>query len=262
MEFKTILLDVKNNVARITLNRPEVKNAVNVELARDMMYAALQCSEDSNVRAVLLSGNGDTFCAGGDVKSFATQGDNLPAFLKEAAAYVNAAMLQFAKMDAPLVTAVHGAAAGFGMSVACAGDITLASESCRFAMAYATVGLTPDGSASYSIPRLIGLKRALDLALTGRVLSAREAYEWGMVTRVVPDSELMNEAEKVAIKLASGPTMAFGAAKKLLHEGWTRSMADQVEFERHTIADMGRTEDARVAIAAFVEKQKPEFHGR
>ena len=262
MQQQTALLfDVRDNVAHITLNRPDAANAMNSDTARELMHAALRCDEDPGVRAVVIAGAGRTFCAGGDLRSFAAEGDNLPFHLKEMTTYLHAAVSRLARMDAPVIAAVHGAAAGAGMSLVCAADIVLAAESARFTLAYTRVGLAPDGSSTFSLTRLVGLRRALELALTNRVLSAKEALDWGLVTRVVPDAELQPEADALAKQLAAGPTKALGAAKRLLRDGSTETLETQMELEARAIADAARTADAREGIAAFLEKRQPQFRG-
>ena len=175
MKFKMLLFDIQDNVAHITLNRPEANNAITTELAWEFMHAVMQCDEDPLIRAVLITGAGPMFCSGGDLKSFSIQGENMPYYLKEVTTYFHVAVSHLMRMDAPAVAAVHGSAAGIGMSLACACDIVLAAESARFTMAYTKVGLTPDGGSTYTLSRLVGIKRALELALTNRVLSAKEA---------------------------------------------------------------------------------------
>jgi 2-(1,2-epoxy-1,2-dihydrophenyl)acetyl-CoA isomerase len=196
------------------------------------------------------------------LKSFAAQGDHLPYHLKEVTTYLHAAMSRFARMDAPVIAAVNGTAAGAGMSLVCACDLVLAAESARFTMAYTRAGLSPDGSSTYFLPRLVGLRRALELALTNRLLSAREAQEWGIVTRVVPDANLVTETESLASQLASGATMALGTAKRLLQSGWTETLETQMEHEAQSIAAIGHTADAREGITAFLEKRVPQFQRR
>jgi 2-(1,2-epoxy-1,2-dihydrophenyl)acetyl-CoA isomerase len=257
--FGTIDLAIGDGVARVTLERPEAMNAINRDLARDLMDAALRCDEDPAVRAVVLSGSGRMFCAGGDLRSFADKGDDLPHHLKEVTTYLHAAVSRFARMDAPVIAAVHGAAAGAGFSLALACDLVLADETARFTLGYSKVGLTPDGSSTYFLPRLIGLGRAMELALTGRVLSAPEAQEWGIATRVVPEGTHLSEAADLAAELAKGPTGALGASKRLLHAGWNESLETQMEAETRTIADIARTADAREGISAFVQKRTPSF---
>ncbi len=261
MTYTTLLFDVKDGIAYITLNRPEALNSINLEFSRDLMHAVLHCDEDPAIRAVVISGNGRLFCAGGDLKDFTTQGKHLPYYIKEVTTYLHAALSRLTRMDPPVVAAVHGFAVGAGMSLALACDIVLAAESARFNVAYTRVGLTPDGSLSYFLPRFIGLKRALELTLTNRILSAQEALDWGLITRVVPDEELLSQAKTTAIQLAAGAPRALGAAKRLMHEGWNETLETQMENESQTIANMARTWDTHEAIKAFLEKRKPEFKG-
>jgi len=261
MQYATILFDVRDNVAHITLNRPEAANSLNREMASDLMHAVMRCSEDSAIRAVVITGTGPMFCSGGDLKEFAAQGEHLPYHLKEVTTYLHAAISRLTRMDPPVVAAVNGSAAGAGMSLACACDIVVAAETARFTMAYTRVGLTPDGSSTYFLPRLVGLKRALELTLTNRVLSAQEALEWGIVTRVVPDTELLAQAHALAAQLAAGPTKTLGSSKRLLHTGWTETLETQMEHESQTIADMARTADASEGITAFLEKRTAKFGG-
>ena len=261
MAYTAIQFEKKDNIAKITLDRPDSANALNIDLARDLMQASLECDEDADIRAVVLTGNGRMFCAGGDLKSFAAQGVRLPAHLKEVTTYLHGAVSRFARMDAPLIGAVNGTAAGAGMSIACSCDIVFAGESAKFTMAYTRAGLTPDGSSTYFLPRIVGMKRALELAITNRLLSAKEAAEWGIVNRVVPDADLLAEAEKLATELAAGATGAFGGAKRLLHTGWTETLETQMENETQSIAARSKTDDGKEGIAAFIEKRAPHFNG-
>ena len=262
MQYATLLFEVRDNVAHITLNRPEAANSINAEMASDLMHAAMYCGEDPAIRAVVIAGTGAIFCSGGDLKSFAAQGEHLPHHLRETTTYLHVAISRLTRMDPPVVAAVCGSAAGAGMSLACACDIVVAAESARFTMAYTRAGLTPDGSSTYFLPRIVGLKRALELTLTNRVLSAQEALEWGIVTRVVPDTELLTQAHALADQLAAGPTKALGAAKRLLHSGCTETLETQMEHESQAIADIGHTVDTSEGIAAFVEKRAAKFRGQ
>lgn len=223
--FDTLDLEVSGGIAHVTLGRPEVGNAIDLEMARDLMGAALRCDENPAVRTVVLCGSGRMFCAGGDLKSFAQQGEDLPHHLKEVTTYLHAAVS-------------------------------------RFALGYSKIGLTPDGSSTYFLPRLVGFRRAMELTLTGRVLSAPEAQEWGIATRVVPEEALLSEAAALATELAAGPTSALGASKRLLHAGWNESLETQMEAETRTIAEMARTADAHEGISAFVQKRMPSFRDR
>lgn len=261
MEFSALQFEVRDHVAHITLNRPQAANTLNVEMSMDLMRAALRCEEDRSVRAVLLSGAGSAFCAGGDLKGFHAHLDGLPAHIKEVVTYLHTALSHLTRMNAPLVTAVHGFAAGAGFSLACASDLVVAGESARFTVAYTRAGLTPDGSATHFLPRIVGLNRALDLALTNRTLSAREAMEWGIVSRVAPDAEVHAQAEELAKQLAAGPTCAFGNVKRLMRTGWTETLETQMAYEADSIAEMTRLADGREGVTAFVEKRAPHFIG-
>jgi 2-(1,2-epoxy-1,2-dihydrophenyl)acetyl-CoA isomerase len=257
-----LLFEVRDQVGYLTLNRPEAANALNFEMARDLEVVSLRCDEDPNVRAVLMTGAGKMFCGGGDLKAFAAQpAAELPAYLKKVTLYLHKAIHRFARMKAPLIIAVNGNAGGGGMSLALAGDIVFAGESSRFTLAYTRVGLTPDGSSTYYLPRIIGARRTMELALTNRTLTAREAEAWGLITRAVPDAELMEQAEACAKELAQGPTKAFGGVKRLLYAAANTSLDEQMELESEMIADAGRTEDARGGIAAFLAKRAPKFNG-
>ncbi|HYL91372.1 MAG TPA: enoyl-CoA hydratase-related protein [Burkholderiales bacterium] len=259
--MKTLLYEVKDHVARITFNRPDAANALDLQMALDLMHASIQASEDPAVRAALITGAGKMFSGGGDLKSFAAQGDALPGHLKETALYLHAAVSRFVRMDAPVIVAVNGSAGGAGMSLCLFADLVLAAESAKFTMAYTRAGLSPDGSSTYFLPRIVGVRRALELALTNRVLTAREAAEWGIVTKVVADGELLGEAETLARQLAAGATRALGIAKRLMHHSFSESLETQMELEAQAIAEAARTRDAREGIAAFIAKRKPTFSG-
>ena len=259
--METLLYEVKDHVARITLNRPDASNTINLQMALELMHASIRTGEDPAVRAVIITGAGRMFSGGGDLKGFAEQAHRLPGHLKEVTLYLHAAISRFVRLDAPLVVAVNGSAGGAGMSLCLFADLVLAAESAKFSLSYTRVGLSPDGGSTYFLPRIIGVRRALELALTNRVLTAREAQDWGIVTKVVPDSELPAEAQAVAVRLANGATRAFGTARRLIHHSFAESLETQMELEAQAIPDQARTQDAREGIAAFIAKRKPEFTG-
>jgi 2-(1,2-epoxy-1,2-dihydrophenyl)acetyl-CoA isomerase len=257
--YSVLTLDVTDGVAEITLNRPDAANALNADLFRELNDAVLRCDADPAVRTVILTGTGRFFCAGGDLKSFFAQGDDLPRHLKEMTLIFHGAVSRLNRMDAPVIMAVNGVAAGAGFSLALAGDLALAAESARFTMAYTRAGLTPDGSSTYFLPRLVGLRRAKELTLTNRTLSAQEALEWGIVNRVVPDAELLPAARALAAELAQGATLALGMAKRLLDSGLNNTLETAMEDEAQAIAAAARTGDGRGGMAAFLEKRTPVF---
>ena len=261
MSFETLLFESRDGVAYITLDREDAANAINLAMGRDLMTAAIRCDEDPGVRAVLIRSKGKIFCAGGDLGSFSGAGDEMPVLLKELTTYLHAAISRFARMNAPVVAAVNGIAAGAGFSLACASDMLICSESAKFTLAYTRVGLTPDGSSTYYLPRLIGTRRALELMLTNRVLSSQEALAWGLVNRVVPEEKLAEKSEGLARELASGPTLAFGGVKKLLIKSASESLESQMEHESRAISDASRTPDAQEGVEAFLAKRRAKFRG-
>jgi 2-(1,2-epoxy-1,2-dihydrophenyl)acetyl-CoA isomerase len=262
MDFQFLTLERRDGVATITLNRPDAFNALNLGLGRELFHAALEVDEDPGVRCVVVTGAGRAFCAGGDVKDFADNLDRIGVLIKELTTYLHGAVSRFCRTDKPVIMAVNGIAAGGGFSFALSGDLVVAAESARFTMAYSRIAATPDGSSSYFLPRLVGLRRAMELYFTNRVLTAREALDWGLVTHVVADPELGAAVATLARELAQGPSKAFGGAKRLLHQSTWESLETQMELEAQAIAASGRTEDFRNGVIAFARKQSPAFQGR
>lgn len=260
MDFRDLRYELEDGVARITLDHPP-RNTMDLTTARELLRAATRCDEDPEVRAVFITSLGSAFSIGGDVGEFSSDGEDLPVLLKELTTYLHAAISRLVRSRAPVIAAVNGVAAG-GLSLALASDLMLAAESASFHYAYSRIGLSPDGSSTYLLPRLLGTRRTLEFALMGRSLSAREALEWGLVNRVVADPELAETASSLAAELAAGPTESFGAAKRLFHGGWTQTLETQMEMETRTLADTVRTADAREGISAFLQKRPPRFSGR
>jgi 2-(1,2-epoxy-1,2-dihydrophenyl)acetyl-CoA isomerase len=262
MAYQSILVETKDQVGTLTLNRPEAYNALNMAMAREVFAATLELDENPDVRCIVVTGAGKAFCAGGDVKEFADSAPRVGVLLKELTTYLHGAVSRLARSQKPVVMGINGVAAGGGLSFALSGDIVLASESARFTMAYSKIAATPDGSSSYFLPRLIGLRRAMELYLTSRALTAREALEWGLVTRVVPVAEFPDALRSLARELAQGPTLAFGMAKLLFHQSTHESLETQMELEAQAIARCGHTEDFRDGVTAFAQKKTPTFKGR
>lgn len=261
-DLETLRFDLTDHVARVTLDRPDAANAMNLQMTKDLLEVGIECDEDPDVRAVLLRSEGRMFCAGGDLASFTEAGDALPRRLKEMTVYLHAAITRLVRGRPPVIAAVQGPAAGGGFSLACAADLIVASEQAVFSMAYTRAGLTPDGSSTWFLPRVLGRRRTIELILTNRTLSAAEAQGWGLVNDVVPAEELDARASDLAQKLAAGPTWAFGKARELVMRSGSEDLESQMEFESQAIADAARTEDAAEGIAAFFEKRRANFRGR
>ena len=262
MGYETITVEQQAGVSTITLNRPDAFNALSLTMGRELFQASLEADEDPGVRCLVITGAGKAFCAGGDVKNFV---DNLPRIgvhVKELTTFLHGTISRLARSDKPVIMAVNGVAAGGGMSLALSGDLVVATESARFTMAYSKIAATPDGSSSYFLPRLVGLRRAMELYFTNRVLTAREAEAWGLVTRVVPDSQFRGAVDALARELAQGPSKAFGAAKRLFHQSTWESLETQMELEAQAIAASGHTEDFQNGVTAFAQKKTPTFQGR
>jgi 2-(1,2-epoxy-1,2-dihydrophenyl)acetyl-CoA isomerase len=262
MTYQTLSLSIDSGIATLTLNRPNDANALNLQMANELLDAATVCSADERVRAVIMTGQGKMFCAGGDLREMNEQGDRCPEHLTRMASAMHGALIRFAHMDAPVIMAVNGIAAGGGFSMALSGDIILASDKAKFVAAYTASGLTPDGSSTHFLAKHIGLLRAKELLLTNRLLTAQEACDWGMVTRVVPADNLMEEARKLAVTFAAGPTRAFGGLKQLLQTAYSDPMETQLERETRSIAQMMRTHDGPHGLNAFLAKEKPRFTGQ
>jgi 2-(1,2-epoxy-1,2-dihydrophenyl)acetyl-CoA isomerase len=262
MAYETVRYEVKDSIATIALNRPEAYNALNLALGRDLFHATIEADEDRAVRCIIVTGAGKAFCAGGDVKVFNDNADRIGIVIKELTTYLHGAVSRLARTPKPVIMAVNGVAAGGGMSLALAGDLVVAAESAKFTMAYSKIAASPDGSSSYFLPRIIGVRRALELHYTNRALSAREAMDWGLVNRVHPDAEFSSSVAALARQLADGPTLAFGRAKLLFHQSTQESLETQMELESQAIAASGHTEDFRNGVAGFALKQTAVFRGR
>ncbi len=261
MSFETLNYEVENNVATITFNRPEAANAMDPLMAKEFGAAAIDADADPAVRAVVLTGAGRMFCAGGDLGSFAQAGDGTRKLLMRMTGDLHLGLSRLARGKAPVIGAVNGTAAGAGFSLVMACDLAIAAESAVFTMAYTRAGLSPDGSSTYAMPRKIGDRRTRELMLTNRLLSSQEALDWGIVNQVVADAELLGEAQGLAQRLASGPTAAFAAVKTLLNGTFEQTLESQMELEARAIAGLAAGHDGQEGISAFFEKRKPMFKG-
>lgn len=262
MAYETIRYEVKDTIAHVALARPEVANTMNARMADELLDAALRLGTEDSVRAVLITADGAMFSGGGDLKAFLDAGEDVGRLLMHLTTQLHAAISILARLDAPVVTAVNGMAAGGGFSFAISGDYVIAGESARFTLAYTAAGLSPDGSSTFFLPRLVGLRRARELMLTNRRLSAAEALEYGLIDRVVPDAELGAAAGEQARNFAAGPTAAYGAVKRLLAGSFGESLETQMALESRSIAERAASPDGQEGIRSFVEKRKPSFRGQ
>jgi 2-(1,2-epoxy-1,2-dihydrophenyl)acetyl-CoA isomerase len=262
VNYETLIFEPQGALALVRLNRPERYNALNEVMGRDLLDVALRISHDPAFRAMVITGMGTAFCSGGDIKSFVAAGDAIPQYVDKLVIDLHAFISRIIRMPKPVIAAVNGPAAGAGFSLALACDLAVASSEAVFTMAYTGIGASPDGSSTYTVPRLVGLRRGLELALTNRRLSAQEALDWGLVNRIFPATSFEADAMAFARELAAGPTSAFGNVKALMYHSLNEHLESQMELEARAITAASRTQDFREGTRAFVEKRKAEFRGK
>ncbi len=264
--YKKISIRKKNELTVIELQRPSRKNSLNPEMIGELKDALARYREDEGTRAILLTGSGDSFCAGADVKWFSEMlnDDDEEAklsFKKEIEDF-NRAMIEIQRMPKPLIAGINGSAAGAGISLAIACDITLVSDEAFFNYAYTNIGLTGDGGCTFFLPRAIGTKKALDLAMRSPKISAQEAVELGLATEVIPSENFEDRIMEIGEKLANGPTYALGKIKNLIRQSMGNSFESQLEAEEEAMCGAFETSDFREeGIEAFLNKEKPNFKG-
>jgi 2-(1,2-epoxy-1,2-dihydrophenyl)acetyl-CoA isomerase len=260
MSYETILFDVNDGVARLTLNRPDRLNSFTVQM-HDEVSRALEAVSFGNARVLVLTGAGRGFCAGQDLSDRAVApGGNVDLGESLEKRY-NPLVRRLASLEMPVICAVNGVAAGAGANIALACDIVIAARSAKFIQSFANIGLIPDSGGTWSLPRLVGQARALGLALTGEPLTAERAEAWGLIWKWVDDDKLAPEVNALAAKLAAAPTKGLAATKKLLRESGARTLEAQLEIERDAQSALGRTNDYREGVAAFMEKRPAKFGG-
>lgn len=263
---ETVLTERAGGVLTLTLNRPEVLNAINGDMAEALFEALATAERDDAVRCVVLRGTGDHFMAGGDLKLFYgeldRQSEERRRFFERFVYRVHPIIQAMRRMPKPIVASVQGAAGGFGMSLLMACDLAIAADTSFYTMAYINIGTSPDGSSTYFLPRIVGLRRAMELALLGERFDAETAKALGLINRVVPGAELDKETAALAARLAAGPTQAYGNTKRLLNRSLQSSLDDQLQLEAEMFADCASSEDFAEGIRAFVEKRAAAFKGR
>jgi 2-(1,2-epoxy-1,2-dihydrophenyl)acetyl-CoA isomerase len=258
--YETARLVVVDGVATVTMNRPDALNALNNQLKADLAGVWREVASRDDVRSVLLTGEGRAFSSGGDIMQM--DPDRGPEVTRQRMVYLlEEVVMPLAQLDKPVVAAVNGHAHGLGLSMALACDIVYAAQSAVMSFAFTRVGLAPDGGASYFLPRAVGLNVAKELMFTARRLSAEEAHDLGLVNRIFADDDLIEEATRLACKLAAGPPIAMGVTKRLLNSSLLRSLEDVAETEAYGQALAMSSEDHREGIKAFREKREPKFTG-
>jgi 2-(1,2-epoxy-1,2-dihydrophenyl)acetyl-CoA isomerase len=261
MSAASVQVETHGAVALVTLNRPDHSNTLNLQMAMDLLAAAMACARNAAVRAVVLTGAGRNFSFGGDLRAMPSRELSLDGHIRELTTYLHAAISHFVRMDAPVVAAVNGTAAGAGVGLVAMADLALCARGSKFNLAYTSVGLTPDAGTTFLLPRIVGHKRAMELLLLNRALDAGEALAWGLVNEVVPDAGLRARALEVAERLGHGPAGAIGATKRLIAHS-LGAFESQMVLESETIAAQATGAEAAEGIGAFLEKRAAHFPGK
>ena len=267
MKQQTVLLSVEGGVATITLNRPEVRNALSPRMLEEFGGALDECAAEEEVRAVVITGSGPAFCSGGDVGVFTGLLDQGP---QEMSSQLQAmadklhrnVILKIRQLPKPVIASMNGVAAGAGFSLALACDLRIASQETRFFMAYSNIGSTADGGSTYFLPRLVGPGLAMEVYMANQPISAQRALEMGLVNRVVPAEELLRHTTESAQRLASGPTLAYAKMRTLIDRALSSDLDSQLHEEARALGEISLTGDFREGISAFMEKRAPQFQGK
>jgi 2-(1,2-epoxy-1,2-dihydrophenyl)acetyl-CoA isomerase len=265
-DLSTMRIEIDDEIGILTLDRPNAFNAMSPELIQELMTAMAWLADEAPIRALIITGEGPAFCAGGDItwfrKGMEDEGLDISADVRRGAEALHTAIVDLRRIEVPVIGAINGPAAGAGFSLALACDIRIASEKAFFAPAYGRIGASPDGGMTYFLPRVLGPAKALELLLDDPNLPAAGALEMGLVSEVVPGKELMDRARERATKLAELAPYYVKMAKRLVGVSLENSITEHLQLERHGIADSMATEDARNGVVAFFGGQKPEFKGR
>jgi len=261
-ETAPVLLRIADQVAWVTLNRPAVLNVLDQAMAVALRDSLAKVADDADVRAVVLAGQGRAFMGGGDLALFHRQPEQAPATADALIALFHESIEAIHGMPKPVIASLQGAVAGGGMSLALACDLAIAADDLRMTMAYSAIATTPDGGGTYSLPRLVGTRQAMALALLNDQVGAAAAESYGLVQRVVPLAQLAAETERLALRLARGPTFAYGRIKRLIRGSFNASLSEQLEAERQGFVACAATADFREGIAAFFDRRPAKFAGR
>jgi 2-(1,2-epoxy-1,2-dihydrophenyl)acetyl-CoA isomerase len=264
---ETVLVDVKDNVCWISFNRPKSMNAINLELLSALDHIITAAGTQDDIRCVAIQGAGDNFMAGGDIKKFKVMLDTEPDVTARRHEFertlhsVHEVIFKMRKLRQPIIAIVKGAVAGAGVSLMSACDLVVASEKSFFTLAYCHLGVSPDGGSTYHLPRMVGMKRAFEIALLGDRFDAAKAEKWGLINWVFSAEEIDTEANKIVLRLATGPTLAHGHAKALLNKSLNNTINTQLNNEITRFVDCTETSDFTEGVTAFIEKRKAKFKG-
>jgi 2-(1,2-epoxy-1,2-dihydrophenyl)acetyl-CoA isomerase len=267
MNEKEVILrtDGVTGVAIITLNRPKAFNTLDAKMAKQLCNVTALVAGDATIRAVIIVGAGDNFMAGGDIRTFHESLEDSPgqrrAQLEWLMGQIHEAITNIREMDKPVIASVRGAVAGFGFSLMSACDLAIATDTAYFTLAYRHIGTSPDGGSTYALPRLVGFKQAMEIALLGERFDAERALQLGLINRIVKPRELATATHAMARDLASGPAIALKHTKHLMRESLDRNLADQLRAEQDSFVSCAMTKDFARGVRGFVAKQKPEFLG-
>lgn len=262
MNFEHLEFNIESGVGIIRLNRPNEGNALNLSMTKEFSNAVAHCDENPEIRAVVLTGNGAMFCAGGDLKTLYEMGAKREEYIRVLTHHFHGTLSRLNYMDAPVITAINGTAAGGGFSLALASDLAFASEKAKFTMAYTKAGLAPDGGSSFTLAQMVGLRRAKEIALLNPVFGAQQALDWGLINGIEKDDELFDKTFTIAAELAQGPTKSYGLTKRMIMDGVNASMETQMQAESRAISSRSVSEDGSEGIEAFATKRAPDFKGR
>ncbi len=258
-------VSVENSIATLTMNRPEARNALSMEMRSALADVLHDIEQDNSVRCVVLKGAGQHFMAGGDVKGMGESVKKTPEEIRKEFILrihdLHPIMFAMRRMPKPIIASCRGAAAGAGVSMALACDLVIASEDAFFTLAYCKIGTSPDGSSSFHLPRAVGIKKAMEIALLGDRFSAQEAKDIGMINFVVPDDQLGEQTAALASRLATGPTHVYGNTKALFYRSLESEFESQLQAEAEYFADCASRPDFKEGVTAFIEKREAKFTG-
>ena len=260
MSYETIVLERKDGIGTLTLNRPEKLNAINRRMTEELVSVLVRIAKDAGIRALVVTGAGRGFCSGADVGDMAQAAP--PIENRYWTQMAHKTILGLTELEKPVIAKVNGAAVGIGLSLALSADIIIASENAKFSLIFSRIGLIPDGGSLFHLPRLVGPAKAKELIFTAKMIDAKEAERIGLISKAVPADELDNEVNTLAKQLAEGPTAAFGIAKKIMNKGLSMDLSSVLECEAFGQAMAGTTQDAQEGVIAFLEKRKAEFKGK